>query len=69
MTDDRLGQLLRAALPPTQDSASLRDLWPSLEQRLDEGARWSLIDVGLGIAALLALLVFPEWLLPLVYHI
>ena len=68
MNDDRLGQLLRAALLPTQDSSPQRDLWPSLEARLDERTRWSLIDVGLGIAALLALVIFPEWLLPLVYH-
>ena len=68
MNDDRLGQLLRAALPPTQDSGPQRDLWSSLEERLEERTRWTLIDVGLGIAALLALAIFPEWLLPLVYH-
>jgi len=68
MNDERLGQLLRRALPPTQDSGPRRDLWSSLEERLDERARWSLIDAGLGIAAALALVIFPEWLLPLVYH-
>jgi hypothetical protein len=68
MTDERLGQLLRGALPPTQDGAPQSDLWPSLEERLDESPHWSLIDIGLGIAALLALAIFPEWLLPLVYH-
>jgi hypothetical protein len=68
MTDDRLGQLLRETLPPTQDSAPQNDLWPSLVERLDEGPRWSRLDVALGVAALLALAVFPEWLLPLVYH-
>jgi len=69
MTDDRLGQLLRAVLPPTQDSAAPRDLWPSLVERLNERPRWSLIDLGLGAAAAAALLMFPEWLGPLVYHL
>jgi hypothetical protein len=69
MTDDRLEQVLRAALPPTQDSAAPRDLWPSLVERLDGRPRWSLIDLGLGAAAALALLMFPEWLGPLVYHL
>ena len=69
MNDDQLGKLLRAALPPTQDSAARRDLWPSIVQRLNERPRWSLIDVALGAAAAAALLMFPEWLRLLVYHL
>ena len=68
MTDQRLGELLRVALPPVEDAAPRRDLWPALVERLDEGSHWSLLDVGLGLAALLALAIFPEWLVPLVYH-
>ena len=69
MNDERLGQLLRAALPPTADSGARRDLWPSLVERLNVRPRWSLIALGLGIAAAIALLLFPEWLGPLAYHL
>jgi hypothetical protein len=69
VNDERLGELLRAALPPTQGGAARRDLWPSLVERLNGRPRWSLIDVGIGIAAAAALLTFPEWLWPLVYHL
>jgi hypothetical protein len=69
VTDERLEKLLRAALPPTQDVAARHDVWPSLAQRLDEKPRWSVLDVGLGAAAAVALLLFPEWLWLLVYHL
>ncbi len=69
MTDERLEKLLRAALPPTQDAAPRHDAWPSLAQCLDETPRWSVLDVGLGAAAAVALLLFPEWLWLLVYHL
>ena len=69
MTDERLQKLLRAALPPTEDVGARHDLWRSLAQRLDEKPRWSVLDVALGAAAAVALLLFPEWLWLLVYHL
>lgn len=69
MTDDRLEKLLRDALLPTQPSASRRDVWPLLAERLDEKPRWSLIDIGLSAAVVVSLLLFPEWLWLLVYHL
>lgn len=69
MTGDRLGKLLREALPPTEASASRHDVWPLLVERLAESSRWSLIDIGLGVAAAVSLLLFPEWLWLLVYHL
>jgi hypothetical protein len=69
MTDDPFEELLRAALPPTEDTAVRRDAWPALVDRLSERPRWSLIDAGLGVAAASALLMFPEWVVPLVYHL
>ena len=69
MTDDRLGKLLRAALPPTENVSPRNDVWPALARRLDEKPGWSVIDVGLGAAAVIALLLLPEWLWLLVYHL
>jgi hypothetical protein len=69
MSDDRLEELLRAALPPIRNATTRRDVWPALVERLRERPRWSLVDVGLGVAAVSALLMFPEWFLPLVYHL
>jgi hypothetical protein len=69
MTDERLEELLRAALPPTKDVSPRNDVWPKLEQRLDEQPRWSLLDVFLGIAAAVALLLFPERLWLLLHHL
>lgn len=69
MTDERLAERLRAALPPTEDAAVRRDLWPSLVERLAQRPRWSLLDLALGAAAAVALAAFPEWLWMLVYHL
>ena len=69
MSDDRLEKLLRAALPPTADVSTRHDVWPALARRLDEKPRWSMLDVALGAAAAVALLLFPEWLWLLVYHL
>jgi hypothetical protein len=65
----RLGELLRAAMPPTRDGTSHRDVWPNLVDRLESRPRWSMLDVGLAAAAAAALLMFPEWLWLLVYHL
>jgi hypothetical protein len=69
MTDEGLEKRLRAALPPTRDVSARHDLWPALARRLDEKPRWSVLDIGLGVAAAVALLLFPEWLWLLVYHL
>jgi hypothetical protein len=69
MTDERLEQRLRAALPPTEDVSPRTDGWPALARRLDEKPRWSVLDVSLGVAAAVALLLLPERLWLLVYHL
>ena len=68
MTDERLGELVRTAIPPTDDDAA-RDLWPAVIGRIDQRTRWSALDLGLAAAATAALLVFPEWLFLLLYHL
>jgi hypothetical protein len=69
MTDHRLGELLRAAMAPVDDSVSRRDVWPDLVARVERRAPWTMLDVGLAVAAACALLMFPEWLWLLVYHL
>jgi hypothetical protein len=69
MTDERLGEILRAALPQSAADDAPRDLWPSLGSRLDRGPRWSFVDLGLAAAVVATLLMFPEWLWVLAYHL
>lgn len=68
MIDD-LEQRLRSALPPTNDEVARRDLWPAVVERLNVRPRWSLLDLGLGAAAAIALRLFPEALAPLLHHL
>jgi len=68
MTDE-IGKQLRAVLSPTQDNGMPRSVWSSLEERLNEKPRWSLIDVGLAASAAITLVMFPEWLWLLVYQL
>jgi hypothetical protein len=68
MRDDELGALLRTAIPPS-DAPTRGDVWPSIVERLDRPPRWSLVDLGLAAAIALALLMNPEWLLILTFHL
>ena len=72
MTDhDHLEHLLRSALRPALAPAPepSRDLWPLVVDRIQAPPRWSWVDLGLAAVVTLALLMFPEWLLPLAYHL
>jgi hypothetical protein len=69
MTDDRLGELIRAGMPPTRDETASHDLWPSVLTRIDGPPRWSLLDVGLAAAVAVSLLLFPDWLWVIAYHL
>lgn len=73
MTDDRLGALLRTALPPQGVRRSTRDLWPAIEDRIHARIEWSLVDlcVAAGVLAGLAAMftLAPEALLLLAYHL
>jgi len=66
--DDRLRHLLRSALPPA-DRSSSRDLWPLVVDRIEAPIGWSWLDLGLAAAVTLALLMFPDWLWLLAYHL
>jgi hypothetical protein len=69
MTDDDVKNLLRSALPPTDDGAAARDVWPQLSARFAGATEWSYVDLGLAAAAAVAFFIFPEWLWLLAYHL
>ena len=69
MTDERLGELLRRAMPASAPDDAPRDLWPPLADRLERRQAWSFIDLGLAAAVAVTLLMFPEWLWVLAYHL
>jgi hypothetical protein len=68
MNDDDLFHLLRAGLPPARE-APPRDLWPDVVDRLDARVRWSAVDFGLAAFASVVLLLFPEGLWLVAFHL
>jgi hypothetical protein len=70
MTDEhRISQLLRKALPPSSDQRPSRDLWPLVAQRVQTPSKWSRIDIGLGLLVGAVLVLFPQWLIVIAYHL
>ena len=69
MNDDRFSALLRAGMPPVGEDAPPPDLWRAIEARVDEPPRWSLVDLGLAAVVAALLLMNPEWLWLLAYHL
>ena len=68
--EDGLRATLKDAMPPSGDIDLRRDLWPEMERRLTaEPIGFAWLDWGLAAAAILWLLLFPEILLPLLYHL
>jgi hypothetical protein len=68
--EERLRRALRAAIPPVDAGGPPRDLWPMVRRRLEEQpAPVSRLDWAL-LAALVAwLVIFPESLVVLLYHL
>lgn len=69
LTDDRLTDLLRTAVPPVAGEAPARDVWPDIAEGLNDLPRWSYVDLSLAAAVVLTLFLFPEWLMLLAYHL
>jgi hypothetical protein len=68
--DDRLERLLRSAVPPTIAAARpSRDLWPAIVHCRRAPVRWSWLDLGLAVVVAVALLMFPDRLWLLAYHL
>jgi hypothetical protein len=66
---DPFGDLLRAALPPVAAGDPGADLWPRVVERLASGPPMSWTDLGLLAIVAIALLLFPEGLFLLAYHL
>jgi hypothetical protein len=67
--DDRLQRLLRSALPRTTDQAPTRDLWPLVVQQIHAAVKWSWLDISVAAVIAILLVMFPEWLWLLAYHL
>ena len=70
MTDrDRLEDLLRSAVPPLEVATPSRDLWPSVTARSQVPMKWSWLDMGICTVVAVVLLMFPDWMWVLAYHL
>jgi hypothetical protein len=67
--DDRVRQLLRSALPPPTESSLSGDLWPRVLRRIETPPAWSWLDMSLAAMVAATLLMFPEGLFLLAYHL
>jgi hypothetical protein len=68
---DQFRERLRRSLPPVSESGLARDLWPAVLQRIEHdagtGVPWW--DWLVAAAAALALVLFPELIPALLYHL
>ena len=70
MSDDgRLEQLLRSALAPGADQKPSRDLWPLVARKMHARVAPSWFDISMAAVVVMVLIMFPNWLLFLVYHL
>ena len=67
--DDRLQHLLRSAFPRTADQEPLRDLWPLVVNQINTPVKRSWFDISLAAVIAGLLMMFPEWLSLLAYHL
>jgi len=67
--DDRLQRLLRSSLKPVAHQKPSRDLWPLVVNRIQTPAGWTWFDLSLAAVVMIVLLIFPEWLSLLAYHL
>ena len=69
MTDESLQALLKSAMPAIEGERPARDTWSDIVTRVDDRPRWTLLDLGLAAAVALAMLLFPEGIWLLAYHL
>ena len=69
MTEERLRDLLRSALPPTAGRRPSRDLWPLVVDRIQARGDWAWFDISLAAGVTIMLLIFPKALFVLAYHL
>jgi len=70
MNDDRVKELLRAAIPRAADAELKRDLWLDMRRRFDQRTLLvSVFDWVLIAAILASVILFPQAVLTLLYHL
>ncbi len=70
MNEERLKELVKAALPPVERTEPGRDLWPAMRRRIDEQAmRVPVLDWALIAAVLVWIAIDPAGALTLLYHL
>jgi hypothetical protein len=71
MTDreEKLRELLGKAFQPPANAGPSGDLWPRMLRKLDEGERWHWLDWLLVAVAAAWIVVFPEVIPSLLYHL
>ena len=70
MTDDtRIVHLLRSAVPPIVTTEPSPDMWQRIVKRSRDSQPWSWVDIGLAAAVAIALVMRPDLLMLLAYHL
>lgn len=67
--DERLARLLRRGLPPIPAQQLARDLWPAVAERMNARARWSGFDIGVAVAVAITVVLSPDTLWLIAYHL
>jgi hypothetical protein len=67
--DEPLQGLLRSALAVPGDQPPARDLWPVVVERIVRPQTWTWIDMAVAAVVATALLLFPEGIFLLSYHL
>jgi hypothetical protein len=67
--DERLHHLLRRALPAVTAQRPSRDLWPAVAEHMGTRPAWSRFDISLAVAVAISLVLFPEALWFIAYHL
>ena len=69
MDDHELASVMRSACPPATDAGPSRDLWPRVVDRIQSRPAPGWIDIALAALVAMLLVIFPEWLFVLAYHL
>jgi hypothetical protein len=69
MRDDEIGLLLRSALPEVDAHAPDHDLWPQIVHRVESPPSPHWLDIVLAAAVVALLVLVPQWLFVLAYHL
>ena len=67
--DERLQKVLRSALAASGDRRGANDLWPAVVERMQQRPGWTWIDMAVAALVATALLLFPESVFVLSYHL